>query len=75
MLVPSVRFNPSITRRAIWLLVLTSLEVMGAKMTENAISHLNIGTFELVSLVSYRFVFLSYEYCWLIIRTCWSTAS
>lgn len=46
-------------RRAVWLLVLTSLEVMGAKMTENAISNLNIGVLELISLVSYRFVSLS----------------
>lgn len=35
------------------------LEVVLAKFTENAISHLNLGIIELVSLVSYRFVSLS----------------
>lgn len=35
------------------------IEVLLAKFTENAISHLNLGIIELISLVSYRFVSLS----------------
>jgi len=35
------------------------VEVLLAKFTENAISNLNLGIIELISLVSYRFVSLS----------------
>lgn len=35
------------------------IEVLLAKFTENAVSNLNLGVIELISLVSYRFVSLS----------------
>ena len=37
----------------------TFIEVSLAKFTENAVSNLNLGIIELISLVSYRFVSLS----------------
>ena len=35
------------------------IEVLMAKFTENAVSNLNLGLIELISLVSYRFASLS----------------
>lgn len=35
------------------------IEVLMAKFTENAVSNLNLGIIELISLVSYRFASLS----------------
>ncbi len=35
------------------------IEVLLAKFTENAVSQLNLGVIELISVVSYRFVSLS----------------
>lgn len=43
----------------LWILLLSFMEVVVAKCTENVISNLNIGYLELASLVSYRFVPLS----------------
>lgn len=53
------RFTPNISRRTIWMLIFTTIEIMLAKCTENAVSHLNISFLELSSLVSYRFVSIS----------------
>lgn len=46
-------------KKVLWILLLSFAEVVLAKCTENVISNLNIGYFELASLVSYRFVPLS----------------
>lgn len=45
------------------------MEVGLAKFTENAVSHLNLGFIELVSLVSYRFVSLSVVVFILVVTT------
>lgn len=52
-------FTPKIGKRTLWLLIFTMIEVLLAKFTENAVSNLNLGVIELISLVSYRFVSLS----------------
>lgn len=64
-----LRFTPKIGRSTFWITVLTLLEVGLAKFTENAVSHLNLGIIELVSLVSYRFVSLSVVVFVLVVTT------
>lgn len=64
-----LRFTPKIGKSTFWIIVFTLFEVALAKFTENAVSHLNLGVIELVSLVSYRFVSLSVVVFVLVITT------